>query len=211
MGRQEDWSPEPGKIQFNEQRLVYEKFCLWFGPTELFLFFDRMRERGPCICGVGVWSLLLSLCLASLTQAHRSHTGEKMCVCVFYSISCVCVCVFTTHSSWWTYHRLPLQAASTANFVSHIVKLVGLVGGGLVSYTTGNTEASKIWKRTGSLAGRTHKKKFFTRRNWNKSNPTKQGLLRAETFKSSLSHQCLGNVCTSPRRRRAVSLIWQND
>ncbi|XP_076022390.1 chemokine-like protein TAFA-2 [Genypterus blacodes] len=33
-----------------------------------------MRERGPCICGVGVWSLLLSLCLASLTQAHRSHT-----------------------------------------------------------------------------------------------------------------------------------------
>uniref|UniRef100_I3KBI0 TAFA chemokine like family member 3 n=10 Tax=Percomorphaceae TaxID=1489872 RepID=I3KBI0_ORENI len=34
----------------------------------------RMRERGPCICGVGVWSLLLSLCLASLTHAHRSHT-----------------------------------------------------------------------------------------------------------------------------------------
>ncbi|XP_061590938.1 chemokine-like protein TAFA-2 [Cololabis saira] len=33
-----------------------------------------MRERGPCICGVGVWSLLLSLCLASLTHAHRSHT-----------------------------------------------------------------------------------------------------------------------------------------
>ncbi|XP_039657704.1 chemokine-like protein TAFA-2 isoform X2 [Perca fluviatilis] len=33
-----------------------------------------MRERGPSICGVGVWSLLLSLCLASLTQAHRSHT-----------------------------------------------------------------------------------------------------------------------------------------
>ncbi|RVE70579.1 hypothetical protein OJAV_G00065880 [Oryzias javanicus] len=35
---------------------------------------NRMRERGPCICGVGVWSLLLSLCLASLTHAHRSHT-----------------------------------------------------------------------------------------------------------------------------------------
>ncbi|KAG7520425.1 FAM19A2-like [Solea senegalensis] len=34
---------------------------------------NRMRERGPCICGVGVWSLLLSLCLASLTHAHRSH------------------------------------------------------------------------------------------------------------------------------------------
>uniref|UniRef100_A0A8C7XUG7 TAFA chemokine like family member 3 n=1 Tax=Oryzias sinensis TaxID=183150 RepID=A0A8C7XUG7_9TELE len=33
-----------------------------------------MREKGPCICGVGVWSLLLSLCLASLTHAHRSHT-----------------------------------------------------------------------------------------------------------------------------------------
>lgn len=36
----------------------------------------RMRERGPCICGVGLWSLLLSLCLASLTHAHRSHTGR---------------------------------------------------------------------------------------------------------------------------------------
>ncbi|XP_054633161.1 chemokine-like protein TAFA-2 [Dunckerocampus dactyliophorus] len=33
-----------------------------------------MRERGPCMCGFGVWSLLLSLCLASLTHAHRSHT-----------------------------------------------------------------------------------------------------------------------------------------
>ncbi|KAK7884275.1 hypothetical protein WMY93_027398 [Mugilogobius chulae] len=32
----------------------------------------EMRER--CICGVGLWSLLLSLCLASLTHAHRSHT-----------------------------------------------------------------------------------------------------------------------------------------
>ncbi|KAM6976887.1 chemokine-like protein TAFA-2 [Aplochiton taeniatus] len=33
-----------------------------------------MRERGPGVCGVGVWGLLLSLCLASLTHAHRSHT-----------------------------------------------------------------------------------------------------------------------------------------
>ncbi|XP_005808691.1 protein FAM19A2-like [Xiphophorus maculatus] len=33
-----------------------------------------MRERGLWICGVGVWSLLLSLCLTSLTHAHRSHT-----------------------------------------------------------------------------------------------------------------------------------------
>ncbi|XP_068608386.1 chemokine-like protein TAFA-2 [Brachionichthys hirsutus] len=33
-----------------------------------------MRERGPCIYRVGVWSLLLSLCLAFLTDAHRSHT-----------------------------------------------------------------------------------------------------------------------------------------
>ncbi|XP_061703756.1 chemokine-like protein TAFA-2 isoform X2 [Syngnathoides biaculeatus] len=32
-----------------------------------------MRERGPCTGGVAVWSLLLSLCLASPTQAHRSH------------------------------------------------------------------------------------------------------------------------------------------
>lgn len=35
-----------------------------------------MRDRAPRICGVGVWSLLLSLCLASLTHAHRSHTGR---------------------------------------------------------------------------------------------------------------------------------------
>lgn len=49
----------------------------------VFMFLSgRMRERGPCICGVGVWSLLLSLCLASLTQAHRSHTGRSMYVCV---------------------------------------------------------------------------------------------------------------------------------
>ncbi|CAG6021470.1 unnamed protein product [Menidia menidia] len=35
---------------------------------------NRMRERGLSLCGVGVWSLLLSLCLASFTHAHRSHT-----------------------------------------------------------------------------------------------------------------------------------------
>lgn len=54
----------------------------------VFLFFfplHRMRDRGPCICGVGVWSLLLSLCLASLTHAHRSHTGRwiRVCVCAW--------------------------------------------------------------------------------------------------------------------------------
>lgn len=57
------------------------------------VLYGRMRERGPCICGVGVWSLLLSLCLASLTQAHRSHTGRYM-----YAQSCVCVCCCTEHS-----------------------------------------------------------------------------------------------------------------
>lgn len=47
----------------------------------LFVCFSyRMRDRGPCICGVGVWSLLFSLCLASLTHAHRSHTGRLMCL-----------------------------------------------------------------------------------------------------------------------------------
>lgn len=55
--------------------------------------FYRMRERGLWICGVGVWSLLLSLCLASFTHAHRSHTGNLIPLYV-YCLSFLYIHVF---------------------------------------------------------------------------------------------------------------------
>lgn len=67
-----------------------------------------MRDRAPCICGVGVWSLLLSLCLASLTHAHRSHTGR--CLYVFAPACCIVP-------------RFTRRALAASKFYSRVVDL----------------------------------------------------------------------------------------
>lgn len=117
--------------------------------TVFFFLSDRMRDRGPCICGVGVWGLLLSLCLASLTHAHRSHTGRWMYVlwvCIVY-IHSMSFCV--QYLQCCIFRGLGLQAAFAANFFSRVVKL----GVNRLCDTWGNAEAGFTMKCTTTEAG----------------------------------------------------------
>ena len=186
----------------------------------VFLFLSgRMRERGPCICGVGVWSLLLSLCLASLTHAHRSHTGRSMYVFMsFYVCVCVCVCVCVVHNpvtwsvsvccingigSFVDYHcRQPLQPI----LFLRVVKLewIGCVPPEGVQWPDSQ------WN--------TRPQRLFVEKNIQKSSLLKgrgtrvilQGLLSSGAFTSLQSHQSgatLQNACRLQRRQQAVSLM----
>lgn len=85
--------------------------CLGTSPHALcWCFSCRMRDRAPCICGVGVWSLLLSLCLASLTHAHRSHTGR-------------CLYMFPPAGRVALASRFTRRGLAASNFYSRVVDL----------------------------------------------------------------------------------------
>lgn len=102
-----------------------EYFCCFLALIRILFLSSRMRERGPRICGVGVWSLLLSLCLASLTHAHRSHTGTCTRTCTHVCLNNVLEDRQTSECSEQQHHqRLQQEGVSAANFFSRVVQLL---------------------------------------------------------------------------------------
>lgn len=138
----------------------------------------RMRERGLWICGVGVWSLLLSLCLTSLTHAHRSHTGKW--ISTSYLFVCVLIvhipvsqqaCFYRTYSigSFADYlYGAPLRSisftcckAGVNRLHFHLRECQGQI-------------PSETWDRRGHLPGWTLSKKLFNKWEGNTSRPAKR-------------------------------------
>lgn len=100
---------------------------------------------------------------------------------VFMSIHvsvCVCVCRVHTPVTWsvsvcsiyWIYCALPLQAASAANFFSHVVKLEWI--GHVLPEGMQRSEAQ--WKTTEAGCQEEHTNSYLIKRKGNTGKPTRK-------------------------------------